>query len=160
MFYYFKKYSIFLVLILIGFSGCEKKETPKQEMQDTTKQEQLKDTAAAINKDSVEVVKYVVPDLKGKWTGTFDKRATTLSITEQNGMEFKGSITINYREVIKQQISGKIDTSSNKITMKDLLHSRYAGSYSAKLGEDNNKLSGTFTMNDGGQKLSFNLSKK
>lgn len=160
MFSILKKYSLLIIPILIVISGCQKKETPKENMQDTTKQVQPKDTTAALKKDSVQVVKYVVPDLKGKWNGTFDKRATTLSITEQNGMEFKGNITINYREVINQQVSGKIDTSANKVTMKDLLHSRFAGSYSAKLGKENKNLSGTFTMNVGGQKLSFNLSKK
>ncbi len=102
----------------------------------------------------------VIPDLKGKWTGTFDKRTTTLRITEQDGMTFKGSITINYREVINQQVSGTINEKTMEVSMKDLLHSRYAGTYKGKVSEDMKILSGTFTQNVEKTKFSFSLKKQ
>jgi hypothetical protein len=47
-----------------------------------------------------------------------------------------------------------------EVSMKDLLHSRYAGTYKGKISEDLNKLSGTFTQNVEKTKFSFNLKKQ
>jgi len=102
----------------------------------------------------------VILDLKGTYSGTLDSRATTLKITEQTDTTFTGSITINYREVINQKISGKLDQEKMTATMKDVLHSRFAGTYSAKISEDGKKLSGTFTQNVEKTKYSFSLTKK
>ncbi|PIP79252.1 MAG: hypothetical protein COW85_01775, partial [Ignavibacteria bacterium CG22_combo_CG10-13_8_21_14_all_37_15] len=96
----------------------------------------------------------------GIYTGKFDSRATTLKITEQTDSKFSGSITINYRETINQKISGELDQEKMTVTMKDMLHSRFAGTYSAKLSEDGKKLSGTFTQNVEKTKYSFSLNKK
>lgn len=146
---------LFIVLIFSLFIGCEKKEAPKETVKtpaETTPQ-------PAVEQPKVEEKKAVL-DLKGTYTGTLDSRATTLKITEQTDTTFSGSITINYREVINQKISGKLDQGKMVITMKDLLHSRYAGTYSAKLSEDGKKLSGTFTQNVEKTKSTFSLSKK
>ena len=83
---------LILLFILIN-SGCEKKtEQPKEEM----KTEEI--TADTSSKTSPPVVeeKISIPDLKGAWTGTFDKRSTTLTITEQTDSSFSGKIFINY----------------------------------------------------------------
>ncbi len=146
---------LFPVLTFFLFIGCEKKEVPKETVKTTTETT----PQPAVEQPKVEEKKAVL-DLKGTYTGTLDSRATTLKITEQTDTTFSGSITINYREVINQKISGKLDQGKMVITMKDLLHSRYAGTYSAKLSEDGKKLSGTFTQNVEKTKSTFSLSKK
>lgn len=151
--------TLFLFAIILFAAGCgeQKKEEPKVE--DEKKSETIEQPKAE-EPTIVETPAVVIPDLKGTWTGKFDSRATTLKITEQDSVSFKGTITINYREVINQQVSGKIDVEKNTLTMKDLLHSRYAGSYSASLSEDMSTLSGTFTQNVEKTKFTFNLKKK
>lgn len=151
--------TLFLSVIILFAAGCgeQKKEEPQNE--DPQKSEQIEQPKA---EEPVVVEEPVVniPDLKGTWTGKFDSRATTLKITEQDSVSFKGTITINYREVINQQVSGKINLEKNTLTMKDLLHSRYAGSYSGKLSEDLSTYSGTFTSNVDKNNFSFNLKRK
>lgn len=144
----------FTVLTFSFFIGCEKKEAPKQEEKavETTPQ-------PVVEQPKVEEKKAVL-DIKGTYTGTLDSHATTLKITEQTDTTFSGSITINYREAINQKISGKFDQEKMVVTMKDMLHSRYAGTYSAKLSEDGKKLSGTFRQNVEKTKSTFSLSKK
>lgn len=143
------------------FAGCEKKEAPKQEEQAAESVKTPVDTTTqpAVEQPKVEEKKAVL-DLKGTYTGTFDSRATTLKITEQTETEFSGSVTINYREAINQKISGKLDQEKMTVTMKDMLHSRFAGTYSAKLSEDGKKLSGTFTQTVDKTKFPFSLNKK
>lgn len=163
-----KNFAGIITFVLFAFilfaAGCgeQKKEEPKVE--DEIKSETIEQPKAEEPKAEeptiVEKPAVVIPDIKGTWTGKFDSRATTLKITEQDSVSFKGTITINYREVINQQVSGKIDVEKNTLTMKDLLHSRYAGSYSAVLSEDMSTLSGTFTQNVEKTKFTFNLKKK
>lgn len=156
--------SLMLLFSLIVSAGCGKKQEqqqqqPQQNAQqaDTTK---MADTTKKADTTAKTTQKAEVPDIKGTYRGTFDKRPTTLKITEQNGNDFKGSITINYREVINQQVSGTIDPATNKFTMKDLLHSRFQGKYAGKVSNDMKELSGTFTMTLDGSKFNFNLAKK
>jgi hypothetical protein len=153
-------FNFFLVILLCAyltnFFGCKKEaekpeEKPAQQTQVTTPAETTK---------IVEKPKIVYPDLIGKWTGVFDKRASTLTITKQDTTEFSGKITINYREVINQEISGKLDLLKKEVKMKDLLHSRYAGTYVGKLSDDMNTMQGTFTQNVEKTKFNFNLTKK
>ncbi|MCK9424853.1 MAG: hypothetical protein M0Q21_02315 [Ignavibacteriaceae bacterium] len=148
---------LFTVLTFSFFTGCEKKEAPKE----TVKMPAETTPQPAVEQPKVEEIKAVL-DLKGTYTGTLDSRATTLKITEQtdSNSTFSGSITINYREVINQKISGKLDQEKMTVTMKDMLHSRYAGTYFAKLSEDGKKLSGTFTQTVDKTKSSFSLNKK
>lgn len=156
--------SFLSVLILIG---CEQKKTVETTIPKDTVQVKIEEPAPVdtMMKDTTtikepEIPAVVMPDLKGKWTGTFDKRATTLRITEQDGKTFKGSITINYREVINQQVIGTLNEKTMEFSMKDLLHSRYAGSYKGKLSEDMKKFSGTFTQNVDKTKYNFSLKKQ
>lgn len=154
----------FMLLSLLMQTGCEQKKTEEVSIPKDTVQVKVEEPAPVdtISKDTskvVEVPEVLIPDLTGKWTGTFDKRITTLRISEQDGKSFKGAITINYREVINQQISGTINEETLEVSMKDLLHSRYAGTYKAKLSEDFKKLSGTFTQNVDKTKFTFSLTK-
>ena len=146
---------LFPVMTFFLFIGCEKKEVPKETLKTTTETT----SQPAVEQPKVEEKKAVL-DLIGTYTGKLDSRATTLKITEQTDTTFTGSITINYRETINQKISGKFDQGKMVVTMKDMLHSRYAGTYSAKLSEDGKKLSGTFTQNVEKTKYPFNLVKK
>jgi len=151
---YFGLVLILTVLTFSFFVGCGKQEAPKQE-------EQAAETVKTpVDTTSQPVEEKKALDLKGTYTGTLDSRATTLKITEQTDSTFSGSITINYREVINQKISGKLDQEKMVITMKDMLHSRYAGTYSAKISEDGKKLSGTFTQTVDKTRSSFSLNKK
>lgn len=161
-----KSFSFFILLFAVLFlSSCEQKKpeettVSKDTVQVKTEEPAPVDTAKIDTLAEVKEPEIAVPELEGKWTGTFDQRSTTLRITEQEGLTFKGSITINYREVINQQVSGTINEKTNEINMKDLLHSRYAGTYKAKLSEDNKKLSGTFTQNVDKTKFNFTLTKQ
>lgn len=155
---------IVFLIIAVSLLGCEKRETADEKVipEDTLSAPIQTDTLTeSIKPDKTETEQQTaVPDITGTWTGTFDQRPTTLNITQQDNIEFKGKITINYREVINQEVSGKIDPDKNTVTMKDLLHSRYRGKYSGKLSDDKTRYSGTFTMDLDGSKINFSLTKK
>lgn len=148
-------------LAVLFAAGCEKKTetTPEEKM--TTNQKPVVETPVE-KVDSVkpEKPKVVIPDMVGTWTGVFDSRACTLEITKQDSTTFSGSITINYREVVKQSVSGSINIKKMTVSMQDLLHSRYKGTYFGKLSTDMKNYSGTFTLIVDKKKLSFNLNKK
>jgi len=156
-------FSIALITLLV-FTSCEQKKpaevpVPKDTLLVKVEEPAVIDTQLTVA-PTEKALEVTIPDLKGKWTGTFDKRTTTLRITEQDGKTFKGSITINYREVINQQVSGTINEKTMEVSMKDLLHSRYAGTYKGKITEDMKKLSGTFTQNVEKTKFSFSLKRQ
>ena len=157
----------FLTVIMLSASliylGCEKKaEDSRQTQQKVTSETISPDTASSVATASEpgNENKIQIPDIKGTWTGTFDKRATTLTITEQTDSSFSGKISISYREVINQEVKGNFSPTTLKMTMTDQLHSRYQGSYAGKLSKELNNFSGTFTMKVDGSKFSFNLNKK
>lgn len=160
-----KIYSITMFLTALTFLfviGCEKKtETNPEEKVETTIEKPVVETPVE-KVDSVkpEAPKIVIPDMLGTWSGTFDSRACTLKITKQDSTAFSGSITINYREVVNQSVSGSINVEKNTVSMRDLIHSRYQGTYSGKLSADLKNLSGTFTITVDKKNLSFNLNKK
>ena len=155
-------FTVLIIMAVIAFIGCEKKT---EQQQGEVKSENVSpDTTSSMSTPEVgePIVEETVtiPDVTGTWTGTFDKRATTLKITEQTDSSFSGKITINYREVINQEVKGNISPASMKISMKDQLHSRYQGKYKGKLSEDGKTFSGTFTMDLDGKQFAFNLNKK
>lgn len=150
------------LLSLLLLTSCEQKKPEETALPKDTAKVEMPMAVDTLAKDTTAMKEpdVVIPDIKGKWTGTFDKRATTLRITEQDGKSFKGKITINYREVINQQVSGTFNEKTMEFNMKDLLHSRYAGTYKGKFSSDMNTLSGTFTQNVEKTKFSFNLKKQ
>ena len=149
--------TIIMVLAVITFISCEKK-TEQQQTEGKTEKVST-DTVSARSKPVVEQ-KITIPEVKGTWSGTFDKRTTTLTITQQSDSSFSGKITINYRQVINQEVTGTFSPTTLKITMADQLHSRYQGKYNGKLSADGKNFSGIFTMDLDGKKFSFNLNKK
>ena len=154
----FKQFvTVMIVLTMITFIGCEKKT--EQQQNDVNNESNVPDTISSVNEPVVNE-EIAIPELKGTWTGTFDKRTTTLKITQQTDSSFSGKITINYRQVINQEVKGTISPTTMKISMKDQLHSRYQGKYDGSLSENGNNFSGTFTMDLDGKKFSFNLNKK
>jgi hypothetical protein len=155
-----KLFVLFILTFAILFTGCNKKEEKQTEEKPKTEMTSNANANNPAEQPAPEVQKPAIADLRGTYTGVFDKRPTTLIITEQTEKTFKGKITINYREVINQEVTGEFDPDTKKVTMKDMLHSRYAGTYSAKLSDDLTKLTGTFTMNVDKTNLSFSLTKK
>lgn len=143
-----------LFTLVISFTACQKKEKPEPEK----KQEVVQDTSSQVQKP--EEPKIVIPDLKGTWAGTLYKRTATLKITEQDSLSFKGNLTVFFRDNINQTVKGKLDPTTLKVTMQDQVHNRAMGTYSGKLSEDQNILSGTFTMNADKSTHSFNFTKK
>lgn len=160
----FSKYvSVFVLIftLLILSAGCQKKaEQPEGEKanKDTSnvmKPEQPKpDTTAMVDTTK----KY--PDLTGTWTGTFESHAATFKITEQNKADFKANLSVSYRQPMNKKVSGKIDLSTQKITMNDVEKSRTKSAYSGILSDDGKKISGTSTMKIGGSKAKFTFTKK
>jgi hypothetical protein len=140
---------VIMILSIVFITGCQKKEEkPVQQPVVTTPVPTASDSAKMIT------------DIKGKYTGTFDIRSAVLNINEQDGNKFKGSMTINYREVINQKVSGEFDPKSKEFSMTDLLHSRFQGKYKGKFSDDFSKMSGTFTMSLDNSKMNFKLTKK
>jgi hypothetical protein len=83
-----------------------------------------------------------------------------LIITDQDKNNFGGKITINYKNIIKQEVKGTYNPETKTITMTDQLRSRYKGSYKATLSEDGKTLTGVFTVKLDGKKRNFKLTKK
>ena len=158
--------SLFISLILlsvISYFGCEKKAGESKQTEDGVKSENVSaDTSSSVPSENEPATdkKIQIPDIKGTWTGTFDKRATTFTITEQTDSSFSGKITVNYKQTLNQDVEGNFSPTSLKISMSDLIHSKYMGKYDGKLSEDFKNFSGTFTKNRDGLQTSFNLNKK
>lgn len=157
----------FIIVILfstiIVLLGCEKKiETPdvKQDTTLKTDPEPVEIPVVDTVKTELEIPLVQIPDLVGKWTGKFDSRMAVLEITEQTDSSFSGKISIAYREPVNQEVSGTVSPSKMKISMKDLIRSRYKGKYYGNLSKDGKTYSGSFTMDVDKTKLAFNLSKK
>ncbi len=116
------------------------------------------ETAGDVAKKVTDVV--AGNNLVGVWTGKLDSRVTTLSITKQDGNNFEGKITINYRTPINQDVKGSYNEETKTITMADQLHSRFKGKYSGKLSDDGKTFSGTFTTLVDKKNFNFSLHKK
>jgi len=131
-------FTIFLILTVVAYLGCEKK------------------TEENGDKEKTETV---TQDITGKWTGIFDGKTAVLDITEQTDSSFSGRINISYREAINQDVKGTFSPSTLKMTMTDQLRSRFQGEYKGSLSNDAENFSGTFALNSDGSKYSFNLNK-
>jgi hypothetical protein len=158
--------SLFISLILlsvISYFGCEKKAGESKQTEDGVKSENVSaDTSSSVPSENEPAIdnKIQIPDIKGTWTGTFDGKSTTLNITEQTDSSFSGKITINYKQTLNQDVRGNFSPTALKISMADLLHSKYMGKYDGKFSADYKNFSGTFTKNRDNSKYSFNLNKK
>jgi hypothetical protein len=149
-----------LLSVSMIFVGCEKKTQTTEQPKDEVKTEVVPtDTSSKVIESPLEE-KISIPDIKGTWTGTFDKRATTLTITEQTDSSFAGKISIKYKQTLNQDVKGTFSPTTKQVSMIDQIHSKYMGKYSGKLSDDDKNLSGTFTMNRDGTNTSFNLNKK
>ncbi|MFO7526756.1 MAG: hypothetical protein R6W68_14985 [Ignavibacteriaceae bacterium] len=161
-----KAYSMQLLIIAIIFSvlaffGCEKKTETADDAQETTIESEpapIEETQEEITEPEEPVVE--IPDLKGQWTGIFDKRNTVMEITEQTDSSFSGKLSIKYRETINQEVKGTFSPTTKRVSMTDQIHSKYMGKYSGKLSDDGKNISGTFTSNREGTTSTFNLNKK
>jgi len=168
----FVRRSSFILIIVASMiiSSCGKKAQENQNQPvDTTKVAKQVDTSAVKAADTTKAKTEVKKEaekpatqeaLKGTWSGKFDSRDAVLKITSVKGNNFSGSITIQYREVVNQQVSGTINPAKLSISMRDQLHSKQMGTYAAKVTSDMKSMSGTFTTSLDKIKASFNLKKK
>lgn len=153
---------LMIVVVVIAYMGCEKtNKRAEQPLNDKV----TADTNTTRGyreepKDTIVTAKIKIPDLKGTYSGIFDGRSSVLTITEQTDSSFSGKITINYRQVVNQEIKGTLKPTTKEITMTDQLNSNFQGKYKGELSADNNNFTGTFTMDRDGSKYSFNLKKK
>jgi hypothetical protein len=148
------------VIIFIG-AGCGdgERETPQTENGQSDRAERLDTTTEGMDTTAL-MKKESIPDITGVWKGKLDNHASTLRITEQDGLDFKGRINTKFRQEINQEVSGKLNPDNRTLTMKDMLHSRYEGTYSAKLSENMDSMKGTFIMQVDNSKLNFSYNKE
>lgn len=144
------------VAMSIGFLfyGCGQKQEEKPA--DTAPKTET--PAPIVEQPNIDTVKQAT--IEGTWLGKFDSRPATLTITSFAGSKFTGKIVIEYRTVINQNVEGEFNLDTKKFTMKDLLHSRYQGKYTGNISENMQTMTGTFTMDLDGKKMSFNFTKK
>ena len=161
MLYKILKHFIFLsFLIFLAGCGGEQKKEPVQIDNGKTDTTQINDTTAEMaDTTSPGKEDVTIPNIVGTWTGKLDNHTSILRITEQDSLNFKGRISTNFREKVNQEVAGKFNPEKMTLTMKDQLHSRYEGTYSAKLSEDMNSMTGTFTITNDKTNLSFNYRK-
>lgn len=163
---YIERFIVFaIVFSVLAFAGCEKKTETAGDGQMTTNEaepapveEVQEEVQEKPTEPEVPVVE--IPDLKGQWTGVFDKRNTVMEINEQTDSSFSGKLSIKYRETIHQEVKGTFSPTTKQVSMTDQIHSKYMGKYRGKLSEDGKNISGTFTSNREGLTTSFNLNKK
>ena len=146
-----KAFIVFIFgLFLLNTNGCKKEDKSiKVESPEITEE----------MKKGPDIKEDIIPQLVGTWKGKFDKREFILTITKQDSVNFEGESVIKYREQINQKISGTLDVNNSEITMKDLLHSRYAGTYNGKYSADWETITGKFTVKVDGNKFDFNLTR-
>lgn len=147
----FKWFQVVLVMIIM-LSAC------KSESEKTNSEKQDKENIPG-EVTPVEKSKKLFPDIKGAYWGEFDNKQTVLDITKQTDTSFYGKITINYSEIINQEVKGYFSPATKEIHMEDQLRSRYKGEYDGKLSIDYNDISGTFTMDVDHRQFTFNLNK-
>ena len=131
-----KMFFIVILASLIAVWGCDSTQEKVKEATDKAgevaneavdKTSELADEVAKKAGDAAKKVGDIIDDdfLVGTWSGKFDGRKTVLKITNQDGENFNGKITINYRDVINQEVKGTFNSENNTITMQDQLHSRF-----------------------------------
>jgi hypothetical protein len=160
----FRKYisvSILILSIFVLSAGCEKK-AEKPEGTTNSKDTTNMGTSEQTGPDSTTMADTTkqYPDLTGTWTGSFESHGASLKVTNQNNESFKASLSVAYREPMNKTISGTIDLSTNKLTMKDDVKSRNEATYTATLSEDGMKITGISTLKIDGNKANFTFKKK
>lgn len=157
-----------ILLVTTGYFGCNSKTDKADEPKDGVKTEmdnpdKTPDASEISSKDEQEPIEepmVTIPDIKGTYTGTLYNRPTTLKITEQTDSSFSGKITINYREVVNEDVKGTFSPSTMEFSMSDQIHNRSMGNYKGKISNEGKTLSGTFSPKYDKGQASFNLKKK
>ena len=151
-----------MFLFAIVLSSCDNTDDEEVRLDDDDAVEKIGEieTADSAITDTAETLGKEANQLEGSWTGTFDSRNATLTITSETGDEFEGEISVNYHDQLVKQVAGSYDKENKTITMRDTQSGRFAGTYSGKLTDDKTKMNGTFTMKSDNSNYSFTLTKK
>ena len=161
-------YLSFILVLVIFFVSCDSAKESAENVMDKT-DEVAKESIEKVNDAASETVENVAEELNkaaednkfiGTWSGKFDIRTGTMIVTKQEGNDFEGTITINLRTVINQDVKGTFDPETNKVTIKDQLRSKFKGVYSGTLSEDGTTISGNFKTNLDNKNYNFSFSKK
>jgi len=157
---------IFIMLAIVVFSGCDSKTEKQDITKDDGNTEQVKPDSSLVEDVNPEEddpdteMTVTIMEIKGTYIGTLHNRPTTLKITDQTDSSFSGKITVNYREVMNQDVKGIFSPTTLKFSMSDQIHSRSMGKYKGKISTDGSNLSGTFIPDYDKLQTSFNLIKK
>ena len=105
------KHFIFLsfLIFLAGCGGEQKKEPVPMDNGKTDTTQLIDTTAQMADTTSLEKENVTIPDIRGTWTGKLDSHSSTLRITEQDSLSFKGRISTNFREKVNQEVAGKFN---------------------------------------------------
>jgi PBP1b-binding outer membrane lipoprotein LpoB len=160
-----KSLSLFLIVSVLFFSGCSKKEEEskpvdpvktQKETTDSVKTPSSTEDTVKAKPDSVTAVKKDI-SLLGTWQGKIATYAATLNIKSQTGNQFAGTIVVNYRNVATHSIVGSYNPETKSFSMTDNDETRSAGSYSGKISTNGRSISGKFTEKTA-QKMTVNFS--
>lgn len=153
-----------LTIIFLTFTpGCGDQRTDSPDSESEMPEQINGNTDTTEMRDTTQLEKETtekIPDIKGTWSGKLDAHNSTLRITEQDGLNFKGSISTNFRETVNQEVSGEFNPENNTIKMRDIHKTRNMGTYTAKLSEDMKSMTGTFTLTHDKTNFSFNYKKQ
>lgn len=101
--------------------------------------------------------------LTGDWTGTFDNRDATVTITEiDKDGALKGVVSVRYKNQLHEQISGTVDLKTGKVVFDDMVtNGNLDGIYRGLLdkGEETMTIAGTYTNKKTGKKVEYTFSK-
>ncbi|NUN09101.1 MAG: hypothetical protein HUU54_07990 [Ignavibacteriaceae bacterium] len=127
-------FSVFALAVMVLFTGCEKKEEPKQE---TTQVQPAPEAPPP-----APVVK-----VEGTWKGTFWNKSMTLVVAKQTEGAFEGETTILWpRNTAKSKVTGTIDGTTLAMKFEDVEKHKDAGTYEGTLSADMKTFTGKFTL--------------
>ncbi|KAB2908883.1 MAG: hypothetical protein LC102_08770 [Ignavibacteriales bacterium] len=158
--------SFLISVILIGCGTKEEPKEPADSVKTTVPDTATVDTVAQDSVDAVkdsaetEPAKPKSVSVLGTWSGKLSNYSATLTISNQNGNNFTGSIVVNYRHVAKHPVSGTVDPNTGVFSMRDMDQTTSSGKYYGKVSGNGRSISGSYTENKpGGITVNFSFNK-
>lgn len=101
--------------------------------------------------------------LVGDWTGTFDNRDATVTISEiDKDGALKGVVSVRYKNQLNEQISGTVNLKTGEVVFDDIVtNGNLDGVYRGHLdqGEELMTIAGTYTNKKTGKTVDYTFSK-